>query len=77
MSLETDRFDEALYQIVTAALNAAPDNPTDAIDLMLRAAVYFAFVKLKLSRKDACDLVDVRLAEIFERFAAGGKEAKQ
>jgi hypothetical protein len=61
---------DAIYQIASAALTVAPDNPTEAIELMLTTVVYFTAEALKLSRKDACDFVDAKLALVFEKFAA-------
>ncbi|HSX22307.1 MAG TPA: hypothetical protein VLE97_05980 [Gaiellaceae bacterium] len=67
-----------MYQIVRAAIEASPDgNSTDVVDLMLLSAVYYCYEQRKLSRKAACDFVDVRLGEVFEKFAAAGREAER
>jgi hypothetical protein len=71
------RFADAIYLIVRAALEAAPDNPADVVELMLVSAVHYSREALKLSRKDACDFVDVRLVAVFEKFAAIEKVEKE
>jgi hypothetical protein len=62
-----ERSDNAIYQIVRAAIEAAPDNPAGAVELMLVSAVYYCREALKLSMKDACNFVDVCLVEVFDK----------
>jgi hypothetical protein len=69
VSARTDRIGDAVNAIVSVAKTASPNNSETIVELILLSAVQFCVYDLKMSTKDACDAIDVRISALFERFA--------
>ena len=74
MSGSSEKRFERAYTLIT---QIAKETDADAVvDMLLITALNYCMHELKMSTKEACDLVDVHLGSLFEHLAKIDKETK-
>lgn len=72
MSAEGDHLWETT-QAITHIAKGMTTTREAVLDVILLAAYGYCVKDLKMSTKDACDLIDVRLCRLFEGLGKGAK----